>query len=52
MQANVTNYQQVDSLPSFGLFTWFFVIPGILLVLLAGVPLLLGLRKRGTQTTA
>ncbi len=52
MQANVTNYQQVDSLPSFRLFTWFFVIPGILLVLLAGVPLLLGLRKRGTQTTA
>ncbi|MFH0917492.1 MAG: hypothetical protein V1912_13745 [bacterium] len=51
MQANVTNYQQVDSLPSFRLFTWFFVIPGILLVLLAGVPLVMGLRKRGATPT-
>jgi hypothetical protein len=47
MQANVTNYSQVDSLPSFRLFTWFFVIPGALLVLFAGVPLIAGLRKRG-----
>jgi hypothetical protein len=46
MQANVTNYQKVDSLPSFRLFTWFFVIPGVLLVLLAGVPLLAGLGRR------
>jgi hypothetical protein len=36
MQANVNNYEQVDSLPDFRLFTWFFVVPGILLVLLAG----------------
>jgi hypothetical protein len=36
MQANVDNYQQVNSLPSFRLFTWFFVVPGALLVLLAG----------------
>ena len=43
MQANVSNYQKVDSLPSFRLFTWFFVIPGVLLVLLAGWPLLAGL---------
>jgi len=35
MQENVHNYAQIDSLPSFNLFTWFFVIPGILLVLLA-----------------
>jgi hypothetical protein len=35
MQANVDNYKQVNSLPSFRLFTWFFVIPGALLVLLA-----------------
>jgi len=36
MQANVDNYKQVNSLPSFRLFTWFFVVPGALLVLLAG----------------
>jgi hypothetical protein len=36
MQGNVTDYQQVNSLPDFRLFTWFFVIPGVLLVLLAG----------------
>lgn len=36
MQANVTNYKQVNSLPDFRLFTWFFVVPGALLVLLAG----------------
>src|SRR5690349_20071043 len=28
MQANVDNYRKVDSLPSFRLFTWFFVAPG------------------------
>jgi hypothetical protein len=36
MQANVDNYKQIDSLPNFRLFTWFFVIPGILLVLVSG----------------
>lgn len=36
MQGNVDNYKQVNSLPSFRLFAWFFVIPGILLVLIAG----------------
>jgi hypothetical protein len=36
MQANVDNYKQVNSLPDFRLFTWFFVVPGALLVLLAG----------------
>jgi hypothetical protein len=35
MQGNVTNYQQVNSLPDFRLFTFFFVVPGIVLVLLA-----------------
>jgi len=35
MQANVDNYQQVASLPSFRLFAWFFVVPGALLVFLA-----------------
>jgi hypothetical protein len=36
MQANVSDFASVDSLPNFRLFTWFFVIPGVLLMLLAG----------------
>jgi hypothetical protein len=36
MQANVDNYRQVNSLPDFRLFTFFFVTPGVLLVLIAG----------------
>ena len=36
MQANVTNYKQANSLPDFRLFTFFFGIPGLLLVLIAG----------------
>lgn len=39
MQANVDNYRQVNSLPDFRLFTWFFVVPGALLVLVAGIGL-------------
>lgn len=39
MKANVTNYEKIDSLPNFRMFTWFFVIPGVLLVLLAGLAL-------------
>ena len=35
MKANVTNYAKVDSLPNFNLFTWFFVVPGALIVILA-----------------
>jgi hypothetical protein len=46
MQANVTNYQKIDSLPNFNLFAWFFVIPGVLLVLLAGWPLATAGRQR------
>ena len=36
MQGNVGNYKQVNSLPDFRLFTFFFGVPGVLLVLLAG----------------
>jgi hypothetical protein len=39
MQGNVADFESVDSLPDFDLFTWFFVVPGILLVLLAGAGL-------------
>jgi hypothetical protein len=35
MQANVNNYKSVDELPAMGFFPWFFVIPGIMLVLAA-----------------
>jgi hypothetical protein len=36
MQANVDNFEQVNSLPDFRLFTAFFVVPGLLLIVLAG----------------
>lgn len=39
MQANVSDFKQVNSLPSFRLFTWFFVVPGALLVVLSGIGL-------------
>jgi hypothetical protein len=45
MEAQVENYDKVASLPDFGLFTWFFVIPGVLLVGLAAAGLLLDGRK-------
>jgi hypothetical protein len=47
MQANVDNYRQVESLPSFRLFAWFFIVPGALLILLAGS----GLFGKWTRTT-
>jgi hypothetical protein len=42
MQGNVGDFKKVNSLPSFNLFTWFFVVPGILLVLLSGAGLFTG----------
>lgn len=39
MQANVDNYEQVSSLPDFRLFTFFFIVPGVLLIVLGGVGL-------------
>lgn len=36
MQGNVNDFQSVNALPSFRLFTWFFVIPGVLLILISG----------------
>jgi len=35
MRGNVNDFEQINSLPNFRLFTWFFVVPGVLLVLLA-----------------
>jgi hypothetical protein len=52
MQNNVGNYAKIDSLPNFRLFTWFFVIPGVLLVLLAGWPLVTERRGRAVVAPA
>ena len=49
MQANVTNYQKVDSLPSFNLFTWFFVVPGALIVIFSLLGLFAGTRRRAVS---
>lgn len=49
MQTNVDNYKQINSLPPFPLFTWFFLIPGVLLVLIAGYGLWTG-RAEATHT--
>ena len=40
VQANLGNYQAVDALPSFRLFPWFFVIPGVLILATALAALL------------
>ncbi len=32
----MSDFKSVNSLPSFRLFTWFFLVPGVLLFLLAG----------------
>ena len=40
MEANVDNYAAIDAMPRMSLFPWFFVAPGILIVLVAGVALL------------
>lgn len=39
MERNVDSYQAVDALPSFDLFPWFFVVPGLLISLFAGLAL-------------
>lgn len=44
MSDNVDNFQAVDALPPFPLFPWFFVVPGVLIALLAGLAL-----KRKTE---
>ncbi|MFZ6003869.1 MAG: hypothetical protein ACOYXM_08040 [Actinomycetota bacterium] len=50
MQANVDNYRRADSLPNMNLFTWFFVVPGVLLVGLAWLGLA-GTRKSERRPT-
>ena len=47
MSDNVPNYQAIAALPSFPLFPWFFVIPGVLVAGLAAVPI----QRRRTAST-
>jgi hypothetical protein len=42
MQEQQVNYDKVSSLPDFTLFTWFFVIPGVLLIAFALIGLFVG----------
>jgi hypothetical protein len=42
MTDQVENYDKVNALPDFTLFTWFFVIPGVILVVLAIIGLVAG----------
>jgi hypothetical protein len=48
MEAQRVNYEKVASLPDFSLFTWFFVIPGILLVGIALTGLIGGRDRKPT----
>lgn len=51
MEGNVDNYESVSSLPNFNLFTVFFMVPGALLALLAGIGLFAGHERRETLVT-
>jgi hypothetical protein len=42
MQEQRVNYDKVSSLPDFTLFTWFFVVPGVLLIAFALIGLFVG----------
>jgi hypothetical protein len=50
MEAQQENYDKVASLPNFRLFTWFFVIPGLVLVALALTGLFVG--REGQELVA
>lgn len=49
MQDQRENYDKVSSLPNFTLFTWFFLIPGVLLVALALTGLFVGRERDGVR---
>ena len=50
MSDNVDNYQAISGLPAFGLFPWFFVLPGLIIAALALLPLRRG--GRGAAAAA
>jgi hypothetical protein len=49
VQTTADYYYEVASLPDFTLFTWFFVIPGVVLVGLAVTGLFLGREPSGSK---
>ncbi len=51
IQANVGNYEAMAGLPNFKLFPWFFVIPGVLVVLVALAGLVLPRGRRQARWT-
>jgi hypothetical protein len=50
MSDNVDNYQAISGLPAFGLFPWFFVLPGLLIAGLALLPVRRGGREAALVT--
>jgi len=50
MNDQVNNFAKVDALPNFNLLTWFFAIPGLLLVLTGGFGLI-ELRRPGARAS-
>jgi hypothetical protein len=50
MSDNVDNYQAIAGLPAFGLFPWFFVLPGLLIAGLALLPLRRGGHEAASVT--
>jgi hypothetical protein len=52
MQEQQVNYDKVASLPDFTLFTWFFMVPGFLLVALALTGLFVGRESREADVTS
>ena len=48
MEANVENYDRADSLPNMTVFTWFFVVPGLVLAGLAALGLFADRRRPAT----
>lgn len=49
IQANIGNYQAMAGLPNFKLFPWFFVIPGVLVVIVALIGLARPRRRRAVR---
>lgn len=51
MQRNVGTYESVDALPRMGRFPWFFIVPGILIVLGSGLLFVGDWRSEGLAAT-
>lgn len=51
MQRNTGTYASVDALPRMGLFPWFFIVPGILIILGSGLLFVGDWRSKGQAAT-